>query len=457
MKPLWLKISLLGLEGSISKIELRNRVLTNQLNFVLLVLMVLITIATSIYREINDGLFTIHTQKLAYIGIVCAINVWLAYKTLHNFQRFNLIVFPPLIGVFLPIFLGYAQNDDFYFAPLLLLGFSLFPATILMPNFRNKWYLAAFLFFLAQMALIDNALVYFSTTELDVPKLVEHIHFYYKLALVSVFVFIYVVIYYHRRMSLQFEADLRDNNSSLQNSLQELKATQEKLVQSEKMASLGVLTAGVAHEINNPLNYIMGGYIGLTDHFKGEGKLDNENISFFLDSIKTGIDRASEIVKSLGQFSRGNQMKNETCDLHHIMDNCLIMLNGQAKEKVQFVKKFHPSPILVQGNIGKLHQVFINVLVNAIHAIEKNGLVTVSSFTNQNRCTIEINDNGCGIAAENLNKITDPFFTTKEPGKGTGLGLSITYAIVKEHKGELEINSKRGLGTTVKLTFPSAN
>jgi signal transduction histidine kinase len=457
MKQLWLKVSLLGLDENTPKFELRNRVLTNQLNIVLLVVMVLLTIATTIFREINNGQFTIHTQKLAYIAIVCAINVWLAYKKYHNIQRFNLIVFPVLIGVFLPILLGYIQNDDFYFAPLFLLAFSILPATTLTPNFKNIWYLGAFLFYLAQIALIDNALVNFASTELEVPKLLEHIHFYYKLALISVFVFIYVVIYYHRRISLQFEAELRTNNRSLQQSLHELKATQEKLVQSEKMASLGVLTAGVAHEINNPLNYIMGGYIGLTDYFNSKGKLDDDNLAFFLESIKTGIDRASEIVKSLGQFSRGNQLKHENIDLHIIINNCLSMLNGQAKDKVQFVKKFHHESMVVYGNIGKLHQVFINIIVNAIHAIDRNGLITITSYTNNNHCIIEITDNGSGIAPQHINKITDPFFTTKDPGKGTGLGLSITYAIVKEHKGDIAFHSDWGLGTTATLTFPSAN
>lgn len=249
---------------------------------------------------------------------------------------------------------------------------------------------------------------------------------------------------------------INDRNSELKTTMQHLKTTQSNLVQSEKMASLGVLTAGVAHEINNPLNYIMGGYIGLDRYFK-ENKTKDEDIPILLESIKVGIDRASEIVKGLNQFSRDDEFYNEDCNIHSILNNSITMLNSQFKNKIQLTKNYFTESVIVIGNVGKLHQVFINTLTNASHAIEKEGKITITTNKLGNTFFIEIADTGSGISQENLTKITDPFFTTKAAGKGTGLGLSITYTIIKDHKGKLEFESNMGKGTKVTISLPVKN
>ena len=164
-----------------------------------------------------------------------------------------------------------------------------------------------------------------------------------------------------------------DQNSELKTTMQHLQETQSHLIQAEKMASLGVLTAGVAHEINNPLNYIMGSYVGLEQFFK-ETELNDERIPILLNGIKTGIDRASDIVKGLNQFSRNNETLSEDCDIHSIINNCLVMMNNQLKERIEVNKNFCNEEIKITGNVGKLHQVFINILSNSIQAIDKKGL-----------------------------------------------------------------------------------
>lgn len=247
---------------------------------------------------------------------------------------------------------------------------------------------------------------------------------------------------------------INNKNSELKATLQYLKQTQAQLLQSEKMASLGILTSGVAHEINNPLNYIMGAYVGLENYFEENNILGDENILYLLNSLKEGIERAAAIVQGLNQFSRDSKSNNEECNLHSIIDNCLVMLNNQLKHRVEVKKNYLHEDLLISGNVGKLHQVFINILSNALQSISEKGLISIRTQYYNNSAIIEISDNGSGISEKDLPKITDPFFTTKDPGKGTGLGLSITYNIISEHSGKLEFDSIIEKGTTVKITLP---
>jgi signal transduction histidine kinase len=250
-------------------------------------------------------------------------------------------------------------------------------------------------------------------------------------------------------------AIIENQNAELEATILQLKETQAALLQSEKLASLGVLAAGVAHEINNPLNYIMGAYVGLENINAEKSFEENADIiPVLLNSLKAGVERASNIVTGLNQFSRNTKSHEEECDLHAIIDNCIVLLHNQIKHRIVIEKQYYSSHINLRGNVGDLHQVFLNIINNAIQAIREKGEIIIKSIIANQKVQITINDNGEGISPENLNKITDPFFTTKDPGKGTGLGLSITYNIIKNHNGTLEFQSEIGKGTTVTIKLP---
>lgn len=248
---------------------------------------------------------------------------------------------------------------------------------------------------------------------------------------------------------------IHKQNQELNAALNDLREAQLLLIQSEKMASLGTLTAGVAHEINNPLNFIAGACQGLEHHLAKPEQLEFEALTTFLKSIQTGVERISGIVKGLNLFTRQSNNLNETCVIEAILDNCLMLLSSQINYHIKVIKNYGMEPIVIKGNVGQLNQAFLNVLLNALQAIDGPGEVTVGTELLKNsKIQVTISDTGVGIRKEDLPKITDPFYTTKDPGKGTGLGLSITDRVIREHGGLMYFESEQGKGTTVKIVLP---
>jgi PAS domain S-box-containing protein len=236
--------------------------------------------------------------------------------------------------------------------------------------------------------------------------------------------------------------------------LEKLKEAQEQLIQTEKMASLGVLTAGVAHEINNPINYIYNGAMAIENFLADNSPENFETLKPLFEAINTGIHRVTGIVKSLNKYSRKDESLLVECNLNEILENALAMLFNQYKKRIKIAKEYADTPPTILANEGEMHQVFINILINAIQAIENKGSITVKTKITDIGVSVYIKDSGIGIQSEYLNKIFDPFFTTKDPGKGTGLGLAITKRIIQEHKGTINCYSEPNKGTEFIITFP---
>lgn len=244
---------------------------------------------------------------------------------------------------------------------------------------------------------------------------------------------------------------LEDRKEELEKTLEDLKKAQTQIVQSEKMASLGVLTAGISHEINNPLQFIRGGKEIIEKELRKVSEYENKLIDRSLESIEEGVHRTEAIIQGLNRFNRTTK-EMEVCDLNLIIDNCLLMLNNEYHDRIQINKEYRDN-LVVRGNEGELHQVFLNILKNAGQAIEGNGTILIKTSSTEKAKEVEITDSGVGMDDEISSRIIEPFFTTKEPGQGSGLGLAIGYQIIKKHNGSIEFESAPEKGTTVIVKF----
>lgn len=275
---------------------------------------------------------------------------------------------------------------------------------------------------------------------------------------------------------------LEKSNQEVKKSYKELQTTQAQLVQSEKMASLGQLVAGIAHEVNNPVSFIYGNMDHLDEYIKDlkevlsefmnlksldteeKEKMDNliqeMDLSFILKdldklikSCKNGAERTKDIVASLRSFSRLDEADIKHVDIHEGINSTLEILTHLYKNRINVHKNYGNVP-KVQCYAGQLNQVFMNLLSNAAQAIKDKGDVWIETQAKGNNVIISFKDNGKGISEEDKIKLFTPFFTTKPVGEGTGLGLSISYGIVEKHNGRIWAESEEGVGTTFNIEIP---
>jgi PAS domain S-box-containing protein len=227
---------------------------------------------------------------------------------------------------------------------------------------------------------------------------------------------------------------------------------QGKLIQAEKLASVGLLAAGVAHEINNPLAGVMACVRSLRD-----GAVQGDRREEYFEAVRDGLERIRATVQGLLDFARPQGQGVTEVECTDIVRSCLLLLAPHLrKNNIQMDLRCEKQPLTLRGNRSQLIQAAMNVLLNAIHASPRGGTIEVDSVREERRVGLSFTDHGAGIPRELLSRVTDPFFTTKDPGQGTGLGLAVTAGILQAHKGELAIQSEEGKGTTVTFWLPRA-
>jgi two-component system NtrC family sensor kinase len=256
-----------------------------------------------------------------------------------------------------------------------------------------------------------------------------------------------------RKMRAELEDWANTLEQKVKERTEELAAMQNTLVQSQRLASLGKLAAGIAHEINNPL----GGILVLSSLVVEDLK-DNDPHRENLQEVIKQTMRCRDIVKGLLQFSRQEEGKTEYVKVNDILNNTLSLIEKQALfHNIEVIKNLEVELPFILGDNSQLQQVFINVILNAVQAMKEIGTLTINTFHDKKNdmVVIEISDTGCGIPEETIDRIFDPFFTTKEVGEGTGLGLSIAYGIVTKHHGRMTVKSKVGEGSAFTIKIPA--
>ena len=297
---------------------------------------------------------------------------------------------------------------------------------------------------------------------------------------------------YSQKLVERLEGKIRElitHNEALERTVdekvKELQQAQDQLIQRDKMASIGQLAAGVAHEINNPIGYVNSNLGTLEQYITNllevldaysqvESQLDSgaestkqlvalkqkldigylrEDTTALVRESQEGIKRVKKIVQDLKEFSHVDDAEWQHADLHEGLDSTLNMVHNEIKYKAEVVKEYGKIPA-IECLASQINQVFMNLLVNAAQAIDQKGVVTIRTGEESDKVWVEISDTGKGIDPEHMNKIFDPFFTTKPVGKGTGLGLSLTYSIVKKHGGKIDVDSTPGKGTAFRVWLP---
>ncbi|PIV80530.1 hypothetical protein COW53_09205 [bacterium CG17_big_fil_post_rev_8_21_14_2_50_64_8] len=286
------------------------------------------------------------------------------------------------------------------------------------------------------------------------------------------------------------EKELRQSHERLAKANEELKKHKDQIVQSEKLASIGQLAAGVAHEINNPVGFVTSNLGTLTEYMETIGKVlelytelgqlppeddtgraelvtriteikEEEDLDFILDDVanvlkesQDGVKRVTEIVQNLKSFAREDSQERRPHNINDGIEAMIKMVWNELKYHCEVERDFGEVPV-IRCHPGQINQVIMNMLVNASHAMpEEGGSITVSTRTRGEEIEISIADTGTGISPDIRNRIFDPFFTTKDVGKGTGLGLAISHGIIEDHGGRIELESELGQGSTFHIYLP---
>lgn len=280
------------------------------------------------------------------------------------------------------------------------------------------------------------------------------------------------------------EAKVEERTAELEKTNQKLKETQTMMVHSEKMRSLGELVAGIAHEINNPINFIYGNIMILDNYQKdlitlvekyteAQNELDEakqkeinefkqkidmdfikDDINDLIKSCMEGVERTKNIILDLKNFSRMDEMVFSECNIPKEIDTTLNILNNKIKNRITVHKNYEENLPKIEAYGGQINQVFMNILDNAQGAIKGTGDIYISAKKDGENIIVSFEDTGCGIAPENINKIFEPFYTTKPVGQGTGLGMSIAYRVIEAHNGKINVASEVGKGTKITITLP---
>lgn len=283
----------------------------------------------------------------------------------------------------------------------------------------------------------------------------------------------------------RLEANLKDALQKQTQLNQELESSQEQLLQSEKMAAIGQLSAGIAHELNNPIGFVHSNLGTLENYVKDiieimstvteikdsmqtplpqfirlEALMEAKDYDYIRSDLPTlimeskeGLSRVRQIVQDLKNFSHTAESQWDWADLHKGLDSTLNIVWNELKYKCEVIKEYGDIPN-VYCLPSRINQVFMNLMVNASHAIEKSGRITLRTGCNEQEVWVEVADTGKGIPKEILPRIFEPFYTTKPVGQGTGLGLSLSYSIIQKHKGKISVESEVGVGSTFRITLP---
>ena len=537
MTTVWKKLSATGIRKTDSDHDAKKIIVANQLSLLLFLFIVTIAIIDSIHAYFQ----TPHNYS-PYIFVAASVgvfNLFLNKLRLFKISGLIIILVPYLIITILPLLDFQAIAENYFWFPYLCIPFSVITQLVFPEKDDLPISIPLFLLLITGSVFSFELINFFDSSNTVIIGIIKEHLLFYKIVPVAILLFINIVIWYFRKENNRYEqklttildeqkvqnhkvyqqaAEIEENNQMLQIkneeiaaqneeltqqqeqlhaqndmlevTVSELKNAQEKLIEAEKMASLGTLTAGIAHEINNPISFINAGIKGLKtsvdeilaiieqyqqlDESNYKVKIDYINkmvedtqlpmqmelIRKVLRDVEEGTNRTTEIIRGLRLFSKMDRENKEKVLINDQLDSTLVLLKNKWKNHI-IIKKDYDQLVVFNGFPSKLNQVWMNLLINAIDAIDEKRYTVeyepeIKLITKNEKDHIEviIEDNGCGIKKDLLKNIYEPFFSTKGAGKGVGLGLSISYGIIQDHEGKIEVKSEEGKFCRFKVTLP---
>ncbi len=469
LKELWKFIINLGIGKQLSTFDQKAIKLINQLSFIMMLWFSLFSL-NAIFDFQPLGLL-LTTSNVILFGGVLLLN-YFGYTTISKnyFMIFG-------IGMVTFVNIVYGREN---FPMVQFIITSIFPILI----FKKRR--TAFIYFGLNILFFIFIIYYHSNYQ---PLWESDIHSFAAdgyLGVLIIMTVVYLTALFFRNVGDDLENKLVEKNRYLNDLIEKTQSMQEQMINSEKMASLGQLTAGIAHEINNPINFVSSNISPLKTDLhelkelskKYKSLHDAENIEEILkeideyrndidpdflyneietltNGIEEGAERTKKIVLGLRSFSRIDEDEFKKVDIHEGIESTLMLLRNKIKNRIEVHKSYGKLP-QVECMPGKLNQVFMNIINNASEAIPDKGDIFITTSVNNKRdiITISIKDNGTGMKEKVKRRIFEPFFTTKEIGKGTGLGLAISFGIIEKHSGNIIIESKENQGSEFIITLP---
>lgn len=469
LKELWKFITNLGIGGQLSTFDEKAIKLINQLSFIMMLWFSLFSL-NAIFDFQPLGLL-LTTSNVFLFGGVLVLN-YFGYTTISKnyFMIFG-------IGMVTFVNIVYGREN---FPMVQFITTSIFPILI----FKKRR--TAFIYFGLNILFFLFIIYYHSNYQ---PLWKSSIHSYATDGYVGVLVImtiVYLIALFFRNVGDDLENKLIEKNRYLNDLIEKTQSMQEQLINSEKMASLGQLTAGIAHEINNPINFVSSNISPLKTDLKelkelckkykrlhGAKNIDEvlkeideyrndidpdflyDEIETLTNGIEEGAERTKKIVLGLRSFSRIDEDEFKEVDIHEGIESTLMLLQNKIKNRIEVHKNYEKLPP-IECMPGKLNQVFMNIINNAAEAIPDKGDIFITTSVNNKSDTVKISlkDSGIGMKEIVRRRAFEPFYTTKEIGKGTGLGLAISFGIIEKHNGTIIINSKENQGTEFVITLP---
>ncbi len=440
------------------------------------------------------GIASLKIALIAFSSFCCIV---LAGYYHNNLSKAGTAILPSFLFLYFPLFFNYIEEDSFIIYPYIAIASSIAPILIFSYKAEKVAFYISFVYCTLSVLFADSILLLLSPDTIVLKSIIIENYLFYKLASLIVYLFINLIIFYLVHLNRKAENNLEQNNTELIAALDNLNIAQKQLIQSEKMASVGILSAGVAHEINNPINFIYSGIQSLEENYKDFIQYINEtseivyselsektrqnisqisqkyciddcktNIPQLIENIKTGSERTEAIVKSLRYFASFNDEALNFIILNDTIDLSLELLKNRIDGSISIIKNYTTEIRLIKCFPVLFKQLIYNILTNAVDAVselESGGEIVISTAIVRNHrdlasnieyIKISIKDSGKGIDNEDFDKIFLPFYTTKEVGKGSGMGLAVCHNIIEKHNGRIFVYSKIEEGSEFLLLIP---